>query len=380
MTAVPVAPIPPKIGIKWQRQPWVNFLVNAVLIAIMATVGSLGTLTIAYNTLEYPAVGVAFDSIPQAWQWAIASLLGASITIALLWYWRVADAVFDVVIHRHLAKGERLRSVLIFGGIVALVVAFPVTSCVAFRASSAGYRPDWFFKGIVKGASFFDRHAGGTVGFVISVITLSAFTITIQQLRDLRDSIDSFSDLASRIIKLSSCSSCSDPMHIISFTPCIGYLALPRREWAKLSKALIHTDGKAGGECTTRAIVLKEDQLYDWHKEFTGRWTRRAGSVTPELVNEVQAESHKIKSILQGYSVENYIEVDRDSLPGYYCFFNSRKALLVTPFFLPISGQTLEARQSLPNPHMVGYETTDRSTINFLLDQFHYLEANGGSK
>jgi hypothetical protein len=353
-------------GMQWRRGLRTNLFVTALFVLVLSVLGSLGSLMIAYNAVDYPIIGATFAGVPFLWQWFFGAFLGSAFTLIALFLFRFSDDLVDVLFAKSALKRIVVAAFLIFLFVFAILV-YDAFLYVNQNPDSSNYSLSLavsFFSYVVK-------NAGGIVGFFATIITITAFTLTIQQLKDLRSTVSSFSDLATRLSKLGSECTADDPLHVVSYTPCLGYLALPREKWNLIYKTFIRQD--KSGQSTTRMIVLQDDQLRQWHSEFLGRTTRH-GVIDQRILKDNEEQAIRIKNVLKAMSPADYMEIDRVSLPGYYCFFNASRAIVVAPFFLPISGQHEDDRKHLPNPNMVGYETTDRTTVEYLHDQFHYLE------
>lgn len=360
-----------KRPLAWRRNTTIGMAIAFIVVITLSVTSSMGTLLIANNLFDYPVM-LPISGLPTYAVWLLSVAVGAFSTLLTLWMWRKSDDVFDVIVFRRFAKGRKIRDTITAISLILIIASIPI---IAWLVSLGNYfgldvsRIEILLRSVFL---YLDAHAGGTVSFTISVISVVAFFILIQQLRDIQGSVSSFSEMVERIQRLVRECSHDSPMHVISYTPALGFLALPRSYRDRLFGLMTKTD--VDGQSEVRLIVLAEDQLRTWHDEFSGRSTR-LGKISAADVAEVQTTSMEIRSRQRACKSEkSYGEVDRDSLPGYYCFFNERRAIVVTPFFLPIAGQDPAQRETLPAPNMVGYETSDRTTLDYLKQQFGYLE------
>jgi hypothetical protein len=133
-----------------------------------------------------------------------------------------------------------------------------------------------------------------------------------------------------------------------------------------------------------RILTQDLDSLHKWHENFLGRRLRRLSGKEVIREADVVAANKASLDIKEALGEDNYIQVCHDALPGYYCFFNSSTAILVTPLFLPLNAQprssdpVLKERQeaiilTLEPPHMIGFATNDPIVIENLKEQFDYI-------
>lgn len=358
-------------GLHWRRKPLLGAIFSCVFIMLLATVSSFGTLLIAHNQFDYPILNPAFRGIPTAVVWLSVAAISSFVTLFVLWMYRNLDDIFDVVAHLHFRPGSRLKdfvSIILLLGAVALLPVLNIA--FSFDTTYGDGHMKWYESAVRAFFSFIQAQGGGTLGFGISVLSVVAFLILIQQLKDIQNSVSTFTEMVDKVFELSKECTGENPLHIVSYTPAIGYLALHETYQKKILAMLKACDGEVS---KVKMIVLGQEQLSIWHNEFKGR-TTRIGKIDDARIAEAEGASTRIRTFLRENDMTNvYGEVDRDAMPGYYCFFSNRRAVIVTPMFLPIRGQLDGDRQNLPSPSMVGFETSDRTTIDHLHQQFEYL-------
>lgn len=371
---------------------------SSLMLMVLSAFTTVGAFTVLTEKAVYPFIGADIWHMNGFLSLVLAALGGAALALALLWS---SDRVADFV-HIDPAPGwkphaKRYTAWLIVILLVAL--ALPIFVEQATHHVNNGYPQydDVWLLRYSRDVAFtillyIDNTFKGLWNFVISVITIVGFAFTFFQLRDFHSRISSFGELMDRVVDLSKDADVHDKLHIISFTPAIGFLAEPKK-WAKLRAALINVDSEAsaeegGSQNKIMMIVPKIDQVNDWHAQFEGRESRRwqihklkFSSIITK--NEIQSANQAAKEIrdkiglrtIEKIKSGTYIEVDFDLLPGYYAFFTSERAIIVNPLFIPLkfNGTVHIADLQLTAPKMIGYETTDRAIINDMFAQFEYI-------
>lgn len=158
-----------------------------------------------------------------------------------------------------------------------------------------------------------------------------------------------------------------DMVRFMAWTPALGCLALPTREWNRLDKLLVDSPHKVQITC------LEEGDLKLWHRSFVGRVTDR--STSPLTWGEVEEASDKSEIIIRRFEDRSINDHDidlkpirkrMDRLPGYYLFANQDKAIIVAPFFIQLPPDTLGKTvvgKRLPAVQTLGFETSDQTII-----------------
>ena len=352
---------------EWRRGILGNFIAFSVFVIALAVTSSLGDLLIFENAHNYPIVGDALNGQPWWISFTLGALSGAGLCTLLISLRLVSDDLYEALTEGLLSRRSPFKMVMYILLVAAIIFIVPAWVMGFLGAHSEGATSFIGEHAAWVVASYLAGHTGGAVGFIISIVTLVAFALTIQQLRDFQNRITSFKDLLKRVEYISGLSSADDKLHVIAYTPAVGFLAQPKRDWNRMRNSMLAVDEDEKHK--TRVVVLNETLLKQWHDKFIGRRTL-AGTVSVADADGSQIEAMKIKSALGC----DYIELDYESLPGYYCFFTSSRAIIATPMFLPIYGQNADERTKLPSTHMLGYETSDRATIDDLFHQFSYLE------
>jgi hypothetical protein len=204
------------------------------------------------------------------------------------------------------------------------------------------------------------NNPGGMFAITSGVATFVGVYITLQSIHELRQTISSFPELVDRVCNLVDSTRATTPggdfLRFMAFTPFIGSLSLPQREWNKLrTRLLAHTD-------KIEIICLDKDDMKAFHQLFLGRVTDR-GKITQEIINSVYGDTEWILDSWNGPKKPKRKAQDR--LPGYYLFANSRRAILAMPFFMPLPSDSLnqDAIQDLPPVQMFGFETGDSGIV-----------------
>jgi hypothetical protein len=165
-----------------------------------------------------------------------------------------------------------------------------------------------------------------------------------------------------------------NPVRILAYTPAIGYLAQPTRDWNKLYEALKR---KTNGRPIANIICLREGDLEVWHKLFVGRRTLR-GQVTLNQANEATRAANNLLGDLGEDSIGNPVSgtvcrLPWRYMPGFYTFLTRERAIIVTPLFLPFpKGAPREQQEGLPTVQMIGLETSDRAIIRDIEQMYDY--------
>jgi len=315
----------------------------------------------------------------------LGSAMGSSFTLAILWLRLVATDLTEALTFPTLRR-NRFRAWLVVFLTVALFLTAP-TLLYWVHGGQASYQykdepngPVFF---ISECLDFINRYGGGISGFVISVLSMYAFYITIIQLRDFQRRISNFGDLVDRLLEVGKTASAHDKLHVISFTPAIGYLA-ERSKWPQIYKILVNTDfvenlddDEIPSSSKTCMIAPSQVEIEDWQQRFIHRRRRAGGGKVSQMdIDKANKAASRVRKILKAQG--QYTEVPFEALPGYYCFFTKHRAIITAPFFVPLeldgAGEDGAHGPSwLPAPQMIGFETTDRATIDQLFEQFDYV-------
>ena len=363
----------------------------AVAIVALSSLTAVSSVVTIFNTAQYPFVGNSTHAFSGWKGLALGAVSGSLITLALLYFRLVSNDMFEALTEPWLAGTRRSATfAVIFAAIVWLGTPW-VIHCLTtnFGQSTELFRIGAYLALVVD---FLQRNTGGIIGLIVSAVSVLAFYITILQLKDFQSRISSFGQLLDRLVDLAESATVHDKLHAICYTPAIGYLAEPKR-WSRVKAALTNESADPDGDGNTnrvRMIVPRMEQLERWHGLFLMRRTKRGFSVIqPDDIEGANTISQKIKDILAAQIVADdctpaYVERDFNLLPGYYCFFTLRRAIIVTPLFVPLEvGSRLPAEAmpstNLPPPDMIGFMTTDRSVIDSMFDQFEYI-LNAGSQ
>jgi hypothetical protein len=388
MTTVPTGNVPPakppsekwitgnryQFLPEWRKHLRANIIAYTIMILVLASIGAFGTMLIDQNMYNYPLISGGFLNRGSAIQIGLISFLigaaaGGLVIIMFIAMRVISDDLYEVLSINHIRGGILnfvLRNFLIL--IITSIIIFAIV-WLYIRVQGESFGGDSYLAPVIK---FLSENGGGIIGLPVAIITFVAFSITIQQLKDFQSRIVGTGDLIKRIVELSATSSSVDPLRMISFTPALGFLAQPLNEWQRVKNSL--TDLDKDNRPKTQMIVLNETELKQWHGQFEGRRTWQ-GLIGSNHIKQAHEESMEIKRKLSSADINSYVETTYRDLPGFYCFFTSERAIISTPLFLPIFNTDVAIRGSIPSPHMIGYQTTDRATIDDLFHQFHYLQS-----
>lgn len=217
------------------------------------------------------------------------------------------------------------------------------------------------------------KDSGGLFTILTGLATLYGLGLTLQGVWEIRRTISSFSDLIDRIETMAKTATDGNPIHILAYTPAIGYLAQPSSDWTRFSEALRRRpQGKPIVKCT----CLRESDLKTWHRQFVGRRTLK-GEIDQKLANQSTSAGEGLLNDFMCDSAGNKISdtVNRipfSFMPGYYLFFTRERAIIVTPLFLPFPKGVPSMPEKLPTVQMIGLETQDRAIIRDIELMYEY--------
>lgn len=228
-------------------------------------------------------------------------------------------------------------------------------------------------KGMAGVVELIDNDPGGIFAILTGLATLYGVLLTLQSVREVRRTIGSFSDLIDRIEKMAKTATHNNPLHILAYTPAIGYLAQPDLDWNKFSEAVRR---RPAGKPITKFTCLRESDLEIWHRLFTGRTTLK-GKVTLENSDRAtRAGEGLINELIRDASneeVPNMVHrLPANFMPGYYLFFTRERAIIVAPLFLPFPKGAPTQQENIPTVQMIGLETQDRAIIRDINQIYNY--------
>jgi hypothetical protein len=211
---------------------------------------------------------------------------------------------------------------------------------------------------------FLTDDPGGLFTITVGTLTVFGLWLNLESLWEIKKSITSFSQLIDRVISIAKTATEKDKLHVLAYTPALGYLSEMESNWRDLYNSLITLD-KSRIDIT----CLNETDLRKWHNLFVGRQTYR-GLITQK---DADNATENAKNVWRKIGTENVHEVPLDLMPGFYLFFTSRTAIIVTPLFLPFPDNIDSSiQQALPMVQMIGMETQDRLIIS-QVRQFYNL-------
>lgn len=210
---------------------------------------------------------------------------------------------------------------------------------------------------------------GGLFTVFVGFATLLGLTLTIQGLWGIRRTINSFAELIDRICIIAKEATEKSPLHIVSYTPAIGYIAQPEYDWFKLSEIIRK---RVNGKPIVKIVCLNDRDLKIWHNLFVDRDTLR-GKIDLTITTQATNESEDHLADIEKASSGLVIRLPQNYMPGFYTFFTRNKAIIVTPLFFPFpKGAPKEKQQYLPTVQMIGMETSDKGIIKDLQQMYKY--------
>lgn len=372
------------LNLRLRRNRLFGFIGAIILIPIVSGLAAVSTTIVLYDAAQYPYFGADLRSLGGGLGFmaglTIGAILGALLLSSLIYFRFISDDAYEALT----VWKPSTRS--IFYWFLGICLGLPLAAKIAVANIESH---TWYYNRVVDVASvvqWFDKHAGGLAGFVISALSIVAFSLTVLQLRDFQSRISSFSQLMEELVKLANEATPHDRMHVICYTPAIGYLA-EQRLWESVRLALTR-ETIENGVCypNVRLLVPHIKEVNEWHEAFLGRRRKRraenAAIIGIEDIQNANAAAQAVRNTL--FNANAYDEVSFDVLPGYYCFFTNKRAIVVNPLFVPLVADS-KARSSMPSsyppPDMVGYSTNEKGIIDHLFAQFeHILEVNSNLK
>jgi hypothetical protein len=223
---------------------------------------------------------------------------------------------------------------------------------------------------------------GGIFAAFTGVATIYGLAFTIQSLREIRRTISSFPELIDRVEEMAATATESQPLKILAYTPAVGKLALRDHDWTRFRKAI--TRDSAEGRPTTNIVCLERDDLGVWHRLFEGRRTLKKKLQLEDVDAATDAAESLLDRLQQKDSFGKMVagtvhRLPWHLMPGFYVFFTRKRALIVTPLFLPFPrGAPKTLQEDLPSVQMIGLETGDRSVINDIEKFYDYYASLPG--
>jgi hypothetical protein len=219
------------------------------------------------------------------------------------------------------------------------------------------------------------REPGGVFAVFTGLATLIALGLTTHSLMEKQRTIVSFSDLIYRLCLMLESASFDDPFRMVCYTPALGCLALPDKDYEMFYNRLTN---KTGNETKPRAeiVCLGPEELKEWHGRFKGRWTLRklrgnlkSHFVDDDLLEEARKSSEDIIHHLKlGDGGDSRVKfLPHQFMPGFYFFFIDTRAIVVAPFFLQNpKGVPRVIERDASSVAMIGFETTDMGIVGTL--------------
>jgi hypothetical protein len=151
------------------------------------------------------------------------------------------------------------------------------------------------------------------------------------------DPVQSFSELMLRLTRLIRETQKGDYIKFLAFTPALGFLAEHEPLWNDLRVAM---EEKAG---QIDLICLNEPTLKKWHSLFIGKPTNRDPDIIDaDLVARADEASEQLVRTIQK-ARRDPRRKSFDQMPGFYCFKNRQRAIVVAPLGVPLLDKNNEA-------------------------------------
>lgn len=225
---------------------------------------------------------------------------------------------------------------------------------------------------------------GGLFALITGAGTLIGTYIAIQSILEMKHTITTFSQLIERLTSL-----ITDPdkdpdegVCFLAFTPIPGAFNVNDKLVRRLKQALLDRNLKI------RIACLNESDHDKWLSQFIGLKTQEKGEITKEICSTYKQECDDILASISGdiyYLDDNTTPKEKSTLckhspirlleselPGYYFFVSSARAIVVTPIQMPRIGNPDpdSGKSGSINVETLGFETTDRSIVRMLQNEF----------
>jgi hypothetical protein len=223
-----------------------------------------------------------------------------------------------------------------------------------------------------------NTNPGGWFIIITGMATLLGVWYTWRGLAEIKQTVTSFSDLIDRVCDMARKKASSEnPVRILSYTPAVGYLAQPSRDWHLFCSALTQ---KPDGKPIVEIVCLRSEDLHVWHSLFVDRQTLQGKikkTTTDEATTAAETFLQTISKDDTGKAVDPcpVWRLPWRFMPGFYLFFTRERAIIVTPLFLPFpKGAPKQQQEDLPSVQMIGLDTQDRAIIRDIEEVFFYYK------
>ncbi len=187
-----------------------------------------------------------------------------------------------------------------------------------------------------------------------------------RQLNPWKKTISRFADLMRWVTELIEQTPEEDTVKFLAYTPALGFLTRPEKDWVRLHKMLVERDN-------VQIICLRNEDLKSWHQSFLDKRTARPeGIIKQSLINRSNSISERLladKKMQYNQNLTPVVEKAWDEMPGYYLFANKTRAIIAAPLFLPGDPKKQGAQED-PDSYlrntpvkMLGFESTDNWTV-----------------
>ncbi|MEK6258020.1 MAG: hypothetical protein AABP62_05310 [Planctomycetota bacterium] len=304
--------------------------------------------------------------------------VGARTVVGMVVFWLSVTAAYHMMVLGGIMFGERMRhSYLGFTRDTNLPAAtlFICVPAIVGPGLVVGLLWGWT-------AQYF-QNTGTLFAIISGVLGIVGFYFTFESLLEMRQQIHTFPDLIDRLVKLIKETSPDgrDYVRYMAFTPATGSLAVPPKYWDELRSTLEQYKKKI---CL---ICLKKEDHDRWLKTYIGRADNMSVPISAKRVAEVIVEVDRLIESLgdydedahaasnghhtsQGAAKHGVKRLSENRLPDYYLFANETRAIVITPFFLPMPIGALDnfdpREHHVPGVHVYGFETTDPMVVHLV--------------
>jgi hypothetical protein len=264
-------------------------------------------------------------------------------------------------VSHHIEVWQRQGGMIVFLLVISAILAF--STIAVFHL----YDPDR------KVAFIFHvlDNPGGAFAIVMGVCTLAGVFFTLQAVVESQRMITTFPQLLQRLCELIRQAKGKDEyIRYLCYTPLTGVWAAPK-ESDDLRELIQSPKYKFS------MVILRENDLKRWFERFQDRVTA-AGEIKGDTISEKVAEAEALVQMLKNLSKRTDVKDPKiepkrltyEQMPGFYFFCNDRRAIIVSPVFLPLPEGTAKTTQvrALRSVQVVGIDTTDPHVVDWIKD------------
>jgi hypothetical protein len=330
--------------------PIVGLVMAIVLVALIPSLLATSAIENDSSEMGHSLQRLTSNFMPEMWTYGPLILFTAVASI-LVYHGFILKRE-----HRQIIRPvtEVRGSTLITGVVVCILLTIVA---VSVSASETG----------VKWQALLANNPGGWFAIITGVLGLVGVYLTLATVLEVRNSIVSFADFIYRADQLIRETSERDCIQMMLHTPAPGCLALPVGIWRTLADTIKTCHKPISLTC------LCQDEMYTWFQAYTknldgdqlGKMIARIKiglDESSKITQEVNATAEQSSDITIDIGV---VEAEWNDLPLCYYIANSRRAIVVAPFFLPRPGANIYESSVYGQPiQMIGFETADYHIVN----------------